>query len=102
MGQQQTAAGAENVGPAAAGQDSDSKRAKDQLLQLASREQALGKRRNSSGSAAALAAASAAAGGVLEQQQARVGGFGAGGKRVLLKVIKTARSAAQYLGCRPQ
>lgn len=101
LGQPQTGTGPENVGPGAAGQDSDSKRAKDQLLQLASIEDALGKRRHSSNTAA-LPAAGAAAGGVLEQQQTRVGDFGAGGKRVLLKVIKTARSAAHYLGCRPQ
>jgi hypothetical protein len=74
---------------------------KDQLLQLTTREQAVGSKRKRS-------AAAAAAGGPArqpqqqQQQQGREAGFGAGGKRLLRQAMRAAQSAAQYLGCRPQ
>jgi hypothetical protein len=81
---------------------------KQVLLQLASREQAVGskRRRDTSASKAAAAtaeqlpstrAAAAATGG---PQGGVAGGFGAGGKRMLLSVMRTAQSAAQFFGCR--
>jgi hypothetical protein len=103
-----------NAAAASAGPQG-SRQAKSQLLQLASREQAVGsKRRRSMSTAAAvpprqpLAAAAAgttAAGekkGMQQQQQGGLGVLGAGGKHILLKVMRTARSAAHYLGCGPQ
>jgi hypothetical protein len=104
---------ASKTATAAAAGPSGSRQAKSQLLQLASREQAVGsKRRHSMPTAAAVpprqapaaaaAAGTAAAGeqgGMQEQQQGGMGVLGAGGKRILLRVMRTARSAAHYLGC---
>lgn len=81
---------------------------KQVLLQLASREQAVGskRRRDTAASEAAAAtaeqrpstrAAAAATGG---PRDGVAGGFGAGGKRMLFSVMRTAQSAAQLFGCR--
>lgn len=119
--QHNQAPGAENAQPssdqvaAAAGATAarqvpaaDSRRAKDQLLQLASREQAVGSKRRRTSVAAAAAVGAGPVAGAQEhvqeqlQQQGGLGAFGVGGKRMLLKVMRTARSAAHFLGCRPQ
>lgn len=81
-----------------------SRQAKTQLLQLASREQAVGskRRRDVSDSAAAQAAAAGVSAGAqlqAQQQRGMAGGFSAGG-RMLLRMMRTATSAVQSLGSR--
>lgn len=100
-----------NAGPVQAPQ-ARAASSKQVLLQLASREQAVGSKRRRDACDAAAAAAEplsgtgAAAGTQVQSMRAQQGssvasGFGAGGKRMLLKVMRTAQSAAaQYFGCR--
>lgn len=94
------AAAAANAGviPAGAAFRSASS-AKAQLLQMASREEAVGCKRRRS---AVAATAGGAAEDQAQGQQGAFAGFARSGTRILSKVMRTAMSAAQYLSCTQQ
>jgi len=72
--------------------------AKAQLLQMTSREEAVGCKRRRS----AVAVAAGATEDQVQGQQGAFAGFARSGTRILSKVMRTAMSAAQYLSCTQQ